>query len=85
MPAETVAATQVSKEVHSWEAGGATSPEALTAWVGARLAGHEAALAALLEGRPGLGMSQLSQVRAHMWSMVRFGAVQVQRLTGTRS
>jgi len=48
MPAETVAATQVSKEVHSWEAGGATSPEALTAWVGARLAGHEAALAALL-------------------------------------
>ena len=48
MPAETVAATQVSKEVYSWEAGGATSPEALTAWVGARLAGHEAALAALL-------------------------------------
>ena len=48
MPAETVAATQVSKEVHSWEAGGATSPEALTAWVGARLTGHEAALAALL-------------------------------------
>jgi thimet oligopeptidase len=48
MPAETVAATQVSKDVHSWEAGGATSPEALTAWVGARLAAHEAALAALV-------------------------------------
>jgi thimet oligopeptidase len=48
MPAETVAATQVSKDVHSWETGGATSPGALTAWVGGRLAAHEAALAALL-------------------------------------
>ncbi len=31
-----------------WEAGGATSAEALTAWVSARLAAHETALAALL-------------------------------------
>ena len=48
MPAETVPAAQVTSDVHSWEAGGATSPEALTAWVSARLAAHEAALAALL-------------------------------------
>lgn len=41
-------ATQVTNDVHVWEAGGATSPEALTAWVSARLAAHEAALAALL-------------------------------------
>ena len=34
--------------VHAWEAGGATSAEALSAWVTARLADHEAALAALL-------------------------------------
>ena len=34
--------------LHAWEAGGATSGEALAAWVGARLAAHEAALAALL-------------------------------------
>jgi thimet oligopeptidase len=44
----SLSATQVTKEVHVWEAGGATSPEALSAWVGARLAAHEAALAALL-------------------------------------
>src|SRR3569833_1193749 len=46
-------ATQVTKDVHVWEAGGAASPEALTNWVSARLAAHEAALAALLavEGR----------------------------------
>jgi len=37
-----------SKELRAWEAGGATSAEALSAWVGARLAAHEAALAALL-------------------------------------
>ena len=48
MPVETVAAAQVTNDVHSWEAGGASSPEALAAWVGARLAAHEAALAALL-------------------------------------
>jgi len=34
--------------LHAWEAGGATTGEALAAWVGARLAAHEAALAALL-------------------------------------
>jgi thimet oligopeptidase len=40
-----VAATQ---DLHVWEAGGAESAEALTAWVGARLTAHENALAALL-------------------------------------
>ena len=48
MPADTVSATQITKDIHAWEAGGATSPEALTAWVGARLTAHEAAIAALL-------------------------------------
>jgi thimet oligopeptidase len=33
---------------HAWEAGGATSAAALSGWVSARLAAHEAALAALL-------------------------------------
>jgi thimet oligopeptidase len=42
------AATGVVKDLHAWEAGGAKSPEALAAWVGARLAAHEGALAALL-------------------------------------
>jgi thimet oligopeptidase len=41
----SVAATQ---DLHVWEAGGAASAEALTAWVSARLAAHENALAALL-------------------------------------
>jgi thimet oligopeptidase len=41
----TVAANQ---SIHVWEAGGAASAEALEAWVGVRLAAHEAALAALL-------------------------------------
>jgi thimet oligopeptidase len=50
MPAETVAAAaQVTEDLHAWEAGGAASAEALAAWVGARLAGHETALAALLD------------------------------------
>jgi thimet oligopeptidase len=35
-------------DLHVWEAGGAASAEALTAWVSARLAAHENALAALL-------------------------------------
>ena len=48
MPAETVVAAQITEDLHAWEAGGAASPEALKAWVGARLAAHEAALAALL-------------------------------------
>jgi thimet oligopeptidase len=43
-----LSATQVTDDVHVWEAGGASSPEALTAWVSARLAAHESALAALL-------------------------------------
>ncbi|MGD0739339.1 MAG: M3 family metallopeptidase [Terracidiphilus sp.] len=37
-----------TQDLHVWEAGGATSAEALTAWVSARLAAHETALAALL-------------------------------------
>ena len=41
-------AVAATKELHAWEAGGADSAEALSAWVGARLAAHEAALAALL-------------------------------------
>ena len=45
MSAETVA---VAEDLHAWEAGGAESAAALAAWVGARLAAHEAALAALL-------------------------------------
>jgi len=44
----SLSATQVISDVHVWEAGGATSPEVLTTWVSARLAAHEAALAALL-------------------------------------
>jgi thimet oligopeptidase len=45
MQTSAVTATQ---DFHVWEAGGATSAEALTAWVSARLAAHENALAALL-------------------------------------
>jgi thimet oligopeptidase len=37
-----------TEDLHAWEAGGADSAEALSAWVGARLKAHEAALAALL-------------------------------------
>ena len=37
-----------SRDLHVWEAGGAASAEALTAWVSARLAAHESELAALL-------------------------------------
>jgi Zn-dependent oligopeptidase len=47
MPTETSAIT-AGQQIHAWEAGGATSAEALTAWVSARLAAHENALAALL-------------------------------------
>ena len=47
MPNETSAGA-ASRDLHVWEAGGAASAEALTAWVSARLAAHEAALAALL-------------------------------------
>jgi thimet oligopeptidase len=48
MPAEIPAVAAASEDIHTWEAGGASSAAALTAWVGARLAAHEAALAALL-------------------------------------
>ena len=37
-----------SEGIHTWEAGGASSAPALSAWVSARLAAHEAALTALL-------------------------------------
>jgi thimet oligopeptidase len=46
MPTENPASA--SQILHAWEAGGAMSAEALTAWVSARLAAHESALAALL-------------------------------------
>lgn len=44
----THAAASVSTDIHVWEAGGAHSADALSAWVAARLDAHEAALAALL-------------------------------------
>jgi thimet oligopeptidase len=46
MPVEKLAAQ--TQALHAWEAGGAASAEALSAWVSARLAAHEGALAALL-------------------------------------
>ncbi len=45
MSTETLPALQSN---HVWEAGGAASADALTAWVGARLAAHQKALADLL-------------------------------------
>jgi thimet oligopeptidase len=48
MIAETAATVTTTEDLHAWEAGGAASAEALAAWVGARLAAHETALAALL-------------------------------------
>jgi thimet oligopeptidase len=48
MPAEVHTPAASTEDLHVWEAGGAASASALTAWVGARLAAHEAALAALL-------------------------------------
>ena len=44
----SVDSQEVLNTTHVWEAGGATSAEALAAWVGARLKAHEAALAELL-------------------------------------
>jgi len=41
----------ITPNPHAWQSGGASSPDALTAWVSARLAAHEAALAALLAVR----------------------------------
>lgn len=48
MSTTEISAAAVTPDLHAWEAGGAESGEALTAWVSARLAAHEAALAALL-------------------------------------
>jgi thimet oligopeptidase len=48
MSIEIPAVAAASADIHVWEAGGAASAPALAAWVGARLAAHEAALAALL-------------------------------------
>jgi thimet oligopeptidase len=48
MSSEIAAQVISSEDLHAWEAGGAAFPEELTAWVGARLNAHEAALAALL-------------------------------------
>jgi thimet oligopeptidase len=48
MPVEAAVATQVTEDLHAWEAGGAASAEALAAWVSSRIAAHRAALAALL-------------------------------------
>ncbi len=47
MAAET-STVATKQSIHVWEAGGAASADALAAWVSARLAAHEAALAALL-------------------------------------
>ncbi len=48
MPAEIPVSVAATEDIHAWEAGGAASAPALAAWVGARLAAHQAALAALL-------------------------------------
>jgi len=48
MPAENPSAVAATEALHAWDAGGAESAEALSAWVSARLAAHESALAALL-------------------------------------
>jgi thimet oligopeptidase len=48
MPVETIAAAQVTGDLHAWEAGGAASAEALATWVGGRLVAHQSALSALL-------------------------------------
>jgi thimet oligopeptidase len=43
-----ISAAAATRDLHVWEAGGDASAEALAAWVSARLAAHESALAALL-------------------------------------
>jgi thimet oligopeptidase len=48
MSTENPAAVAPTENLHAWEAGGADSAEALSAWVGAHLKAHEAALTALL-------------------------------------
>ncbi|HLI04002.1 MAG TPA: hypothetical protein VKU93_06990, partial [Terracidiphilus sp.] len=51
MPTENAAA--VTRDLHIWDKGGAVSAEALSGWVGDRLAAHRSAIEALLsvEGR----------------------------------
>jgi thimet oligopeptidase len=48
MSAENTRTAAKTVALRAWEGGGAVSAEALTGWVSARLAAHEAALAALL-------------------------------------
>ncbi|HEY1159596.1 MAG TPA: peptidase M3, partial [Terracidiphilus sp.] len=48
MSTENPAVAPATEDLHAWEAGGASSAEALTAWVSDRLAAHQASLAALL-------------------------------------
>jgi len=48
MSAENTVTATKTAALRAWEGGGAVSAEALTGWVSARLAAHEAALAALL-------------------------------------
>ncbi len=48
MPVEIVYPPHVTADIHAWEAGGAASAEALTAWVDIRLAAHDAALSTML-------------------------------------
>jgi Zn-dependent oligopeptidase len=48
MSLETPANAAPTDAIHAWEAGGAASAEALSAWVSAHLSAHEATLAALL-------------------------------------
>ncbi|HWG20352.1 MAG TPA: M3 family metallopeptidase [Terracidiphilus sp.] len=48
MPVDPMAVVHVCGDLHAWEAGGAKSPEALSAWVTARIHTHQAALDALL-------------------------------------
>ena len=40
MPPENPAIVAASEDLHAWEAGGADSAEALSAWVSARLKAH---------------------------------------------
>jgi thimet oligopeptidase len=75
MPAESVAAVAVTEDLHAWEAGGAASAEALAAWVSARLAAHEAALAALLAlGGPRTPANSLSMYDAAIEQLTLAGA-----------
>ncbi len=48
LPVDPVSAVSVCDELHVWECNGGYSAEALSQWISARLAAHEAALADLL-------------------------------------